>query len=130
MLAYSARAGDRRRVGLERDEQRRVDQLGHAHATQFVHDGHRVDRLAAFYEYSDGAEDVPVRRAVEVAACDSISTPAAAAASDKSIAPSSAASASRSCGGTDDVRSTARSDVVFSVVVTAPPRSCPRPRAW
>ena len=62
------RVGDRRRVGLQRDEDRRVaDLLEHPGALELVGHGHRVDGLAPLHEGPDGPEDVPVRRLVEVA---------------------------------------------------------------
>ena len=60
--------GDRRGVGLQRDEDRRIaDGLEQSGALELVGDGHRVDRLTPLDEGPDGAEDVPVRRLVEVA---------------------------------------------------------------
>ena len=61
------RVGDGRGVGLQRNEHRRVAHgLEETGALQLVGDGHRVDRLAPLDEGTDGAEDVPVRRLVEV----------------------------------------------------------------
>ena len=59
--------GDGRGVGLQRNEDRRVaHRLEQPGALELVGDGHRVDRLAPLDEGTDGAEDVPVRRLVEV----------------------------------------------------------------
>ena len=66
-LGVVARVGDRRRVGLQRNEDGRVpDRLEHPRALQLVGHRHRVDGLAPLHERLDGAEDVPVRRLVEV----------------------------------------------------------------
>ena len=66
-LGVVARVGDRRRVGLQRDEDGRVaDRLEHPRALQLVGHRHGVDGLAPLHERLDGAEDVPVRRLVEV----------------------------------------------------------------
>ncbi len=62
-----ARVGDRRRVGQQRDEDGAVaDRLEYARALQLVGHRHRVDGLAPLHERLDGAEDVAVRRLVEV----------------------------------------------------------------
>ncbi len=59
--------GDRRGIGLQRDEDRRVThRLEQPGALELVGDGHRVDRLTPLDEGPDGAEDVPVCRLVEV----------------------------------------------------------------
>jgi hypothetical protein len=59
--------GDGRGVGLQRNEHRRIpDRLEQPGTLELVGDGHRVDGLPPFNERSDGAEDVPVRRLVEV----------------------------------------------------------------
>ena len=66
-LGVVARVGDRRRVGLQRNEDGGVaDRLEHTRALQLVGHRHRVDGLAPLHERLDGAEDVPVRRLVEV----------------------------------------------------------------
>ena len=62
------RVGDRRRVGLQRDEDRGVaDGVEQARALELVGHRHRVDGLAPLHEGLDGPEDVPVGRLVEVA---------------------------------------------------------------
>ena len=61
------RVGDRRGVGLKRNENSRVpDRIDEARPGQLVPDRDRGDRCAAFEEGHDGAEDVSVGRLVEV----------------------------------------------------------------
>ncbi len=60
--------GDRRCVGLERDEHRRVThRLEQSGTLELVGDRHGVDRLAPLQQRPDRREDVPVSRLVEVA---------------------------------------------------------------
>ena len=66
-LGVVPRVGDRGRVGQQRNEDGAVaDRLEHPRALQLVGHRHRVDGLAPLHERLDGAEDVPVRRLVEV----------------------------------------------------------------
>lgn len=94
------RIGDRRRVRLERDEQGRIGHdVEQGRSAQLIGHGDRVDRLAPFEQVDDRPEDAAVGRLVEVGR-RTISTAAAVASLDSSIAPRRDSSASRLWGGT------------------------------
>jgi hypothetical protein len=66
-LGVVTRVGDGRRVGQQRNEDRAVpDRLQDARALQLVGHRHCVNGFAPLHERLDGAEDMPVRRLVEV----------------------------------------------------------------
>ena len=99
-LRVVPRVGDRRGVGLQRDEDGRVaDLLEQPRALELV--GHRdgVDRLAPLHERLDRREDVPVGRLVEVAG-RAVSMPDRCGVGRQQHGPEQDSSASRSCGGT------------------------------